>query len=279
MKLLALLLLSLIEVCGTSLYGVYAYGSVDYYLPPNGTNTLQKSFSTQTFLPQTSYSAGINGIGSSAYFEENDIIYTDVASAYVWDLEADNGQLHAWAESSASSAYPGNDGTGAGASARIYWADTIYIGGSSLGSPVVVQLTNVFDGLLTYTGNTSVSNDAVERATLGSVDLLNSYTTAQRIPITTQYGYVDTTVGSTLSLEIFLGIDTGGGNFFDSDADLSDTASVYLNVLTPGASFTSASGLSYSDIPESTTFILVGVGLTAIWRLSRAARCTQPVAG
>ncbi len=250
------------------LYGVSASGQADYMLPSTAGSTTgpANSYTTGAFLQEMSYnqaanygSAGSTTVGASTYS----------ASAYVGTQTASYGQLHESVQASASGPTASASAT---ASAYIAWLDTITFAGAPVGTSVVVQLINVYDGSFTISGATDPATSVAVSAELlnqsGNVTLTNKYTTSSPAINVNQSGVMDTTVGATLTLQESITEFISGSETFSGTADFANTSAVYLKVLTPGVTIVSASGADYT-VPSSVTpepvsaFLLVAGGIAA----------------
>jgi hypothetical protein len=85
---------------------------------------------------------------------------------------------------------------------------------------------------------------------------------------------LNTLVGATLSLEEQLNIEASATTNGSGDVNAANTAFLNIQSLTPGAGLTSASGIDYSavgvtsSVPESSTAVLLGIGLVGILCMS-----------
>jgi hypothetical protein len=97
----------------------------------------------------------------------------------------------------------------------------------------------------------------------------------------TVLAYVFTFVGDTIDIHGFLGVDATVEGLTDGSSakaitDATDTASFFIDVVTPGASYTTASGTAYftpTPVPEPSTITQLGpvVMLGIFWILRRRA--------
>ena len=97
----------------------------------------------------------------------------------------------------------------------------------------------------------------------------------------TLFEYMFTFVGDTLDIHGYLGVDATAQGVTDGSTakaitDAVDTASFFIDVLTPGASYTTASGTAYftpTPVPEASTVTLLGsVLMLAVFRIFRRDR-------
>ncbi len=110
----------------------------------------------------------------------------------------------------------------------------------------------------------NVSSVGYERHFLGGI---GDVTPIPLLPIIV----LTTTMAEEISLSgnisVFIGVD-GVGSF--ATADYSSTAKFFADVLTPGATYVSASGVNYaSTVPEPSTLGLALLGLSALWWVVR----------
>ncbi len=252
-------------------------------------------------------------------YQNQPIVFTDTGApvlAFIKDSATvfagaidSSGQLHGAAIASAESDGPANTlgpifNTGAEARFNALWIDTLLIVSSTLpqGTPVDLELTNstfsvVSAGaagpgtpqdanvlsLMVLSGTRS-GDPAGTQAQIFN-DSLNPVNNLQIVKrdIT---GYVGETL--QLSEELVL-VATASSSFLNtgvhsSTADASDTAAAFVDVLTPGATYVTASGINYSSpvaTPEPATslFVLMGIGCIVLRKQFRfiLRRCSgQP---
>ena len=181
-----------------------------------------------------------------------------------------------------------------GALGRYSWSDDITITSATLasGTPVDFRVTEqlLTFGMGTVGGGVSVISHSINYQ--GGSLLSSQFVIAPP-------GYMDPTqcigscsdsesydlnlfVGQTINLAGLLGLDAqaralalGLPGF--SSTQINGAGSMFLDSLTPGASYITASGVTYASsvasVPESSTLILLAVGLVglAAWRWKRAA--------
>lgn len=258
-------------------YGVSASGQADYTVPTitGGTTGGADSYTTGVFLLETSYSqpANYGGTASTTVGGNN-----FSASAFVVQQNASYGQLHEAVQAGAKGPISGASATVSG---YIAWLDTITFAGAPVGTQVVIELINVYNGSFSITGTTDAATSVAMSAELvnqnGNALLTNKYTTSQAGINVTQTGQLTTTVGSTLTLDESLTEFISGNETFTGSADFSNTDSVYLEILTPGITLVSASGADYVEpigsvtvTPEASSVALLAMGgmlaLGAIWK-------------
>ncbi len=184
-------------------------------------------------------------------------------------------------------------GEGSDASLSAFFQDQITVVSSALpvDTPVDLLFTLVLDSKAT--GNCAVGGNiaavdtsfgATGPGTLTSLGLQNSTcqpaATSQSVT-----GIAQTFVGATLSIEGSFVASSIAGGLTDGTklvnvADAAHTSKFFVDSLTPGASYTSASGVSYlepaaSSVPEPHTFgmiVLASVGLLILRRSNRRRR-------
>ncbi|MSV29406.1 MAG: PEP-CTERM sorting domain-containing protein [Bryobacterales bacterium] len=162
------------------------------------------------------------------------------------------------------------------------WKDTIHVfsPGGILpdGTPITVSFSLHLSDILTsitvgpgYTG----SNAWAFLDGLGAVNFLHVYDSFGSPPAAyTVSGTYNTTVGADLLIGANLQANAGPQNA-DATADASNTGLFAMEILTPGASYTSASGTVYETslqaVPEPGSFALAGIAL-GLAILRRGAR-------
>lgn len=146
------------------------------------------------------------------------------------------------------------------------WYDTITVAGLASGTPVELLITAALDSSINAPSGASyaysqfqLSSSQVQAANIGGTS--NG--------LISQSVAVDTASGATLSLIATLLGEAVVNNLTQSESasvDASDTADFYITVLTPGATYTSASGLDYTaPVPEPASLGLTGGAILAIW--------------
>jgi hypothetical protein len=145
------------------------------------------------------------------------------------------------------------------------WADTVTITSTTLprGTPVSLLMILNADAVLQNT--TSASSSFNSTLTLGSQQL-HIVQSGPATVSTTRQLVVNTTVGANLSFQGQLILGATAQNFTGVDnasasVDATHSVDSFLEVLTPGASYTTASGFSYSPVPEPGSFALLGSGI------------------
>ena len=229
-----------------------------------------------------SFTTGMRGAGAGAVF-----VGADASSA----ANAGFGVLHASADAAASSVALGTEGL---AQAEAGWLDIFTVVSKTLppGTPVDLRFTVVLEGSLSSSpaagrGQRSMADgsfrlqigsvfdsfgcpDAITPCGLQDVPVstnamsLNGKFSGVSLPSTT-HAVVTTFVGAQFFGEAVLGAGASAFTAGTAAADFSDTGFVTVESLTPGASFTTASGTTYSPpatVPEPpTAWVVAAVGL------------------
>lgn len=280
---LLLLACGLAAARATPLYGVVSSGSA-------GDASSGQKWNTGGYLSVATYASPVlNYTDSYQVSEPNLVTVSDGATA--WFSEDGTGGLHGYASAngSESGATSGTVG-GAAASFSGFWTDTLFVVGLPAGTPVQIQLTNVLNSFASYSGGASASVSITESASLSGTrsisSMFSNYDGQTYTPtngMQTQTLILQTFAGDTLQLTVQLvgsaqnGGETTGALSTFATADVSDTADTVVTVLTPGASYTSASGITYdASIPEPASLCLAAAGLLVIWaarRLTKRRSC------
>jgi len=209
------------------------------------------------------------------------------------------GTITGFAEADSQEFEPPGRGGGVGSDASLsaFFQDQITVVSSALpaDAPVDLLFTLVLDSKAT--GNCAVAENeaavdtsfgATGPGTLTGLDLQNS-TCQPAASSQSVQGIAQTFVGATLSIEGNLGLSSIAGGLTDGTkivniADAAHTSEFFVDSLTPGASYTSASGVSYiqpaaSSVPEPHTFgmiVLASVALLILRRSNRRRRTLAP---
>lgn len=167
--------------------------------------------------------------------------------------------------------------TGPGAEMRGggFWLDTLKITSDTLpeGAPVELLATFIFRSDISGEDIYSQSSVAAQfqLAEPGRRSLIFQLTDSVGEPLDggIRRGVFSTTVGSTISFSTYL--EGVGYSYSGSSNDFSinkpTSADSYIKVLTPGASYTSASGTSYTSataVPEPASVVLLLSGLLGV---------------
>ena len=195
-----------------------------------------------------------------------------VESGSAW-ASAGDGSLRGYSNGAVTCSNSSCVDFGGTAEFQIYWYDTLFIGGLPAGTPVDLLVTIALDSTVGSSGpcsgqlcsgafadsNATVSSQEVSATNNGSDNGL-----------ITQSMVAYTTAGSALDLSVELeggasAVSDGSGSYF-ATADASDTANTYITVLTPGATYTTASGATYTApaVPEPASFWLLAMALPAL---------------
>jgi hypothetical protein len=219
----------------------------------NGVYQLVTSYTSPVLSASGSYTVGADTVTGSA---------TSWASS-------NGGSLHGFAAATLSGLCGNCSGiTENGGVFGIEWTDTIYVSGLPNGTPVDLMLTDVLHISSSHSGNASISLFASLSMGNQSIQLLNNQGASDGL--ITQTSIVHTISGTELQLSSEL---TGSANVAaigaveSATGDASDTALSYITVLTPGASYTSASGFDYAapaGVPEPRSVWLLGASLIAL---------------
>jgi hypothetical protein len=196
---------------------------------------------------------------------------TLVASATSW-ASAYDGSLHGYANGTIT-CNPGCVGFGFDSVAEyeVLWYDTLFVVGLPPGTPVELMVTTTLSS--TVSGSGSSSAFAYSNATINGGYEVQVTNEGADNGSTSQSMIIDTYAYAPLQLESELeGVasgETNGIGSYSATSDAADTANTYITILTPGATYTTASGVSYSSVPEPRTFLLLAALLPAIWAGAR----------
>jgi hypothetical protein len=164
------------------------------------------------------------------------------------------------------------------------WVDTLTAVGP-IGTSVNIQITNSLHSLVSLSvlsGTFFSSADAFSglRVLQGSNPVDLNLDNPDSNPISNRIisGNFTVPVGSSFTIEQTLTLHASAlGSSVNQDvmakADASNTSNVFIDVLTPGATLTSASGAQYaSSAPEPASFVLVSSGLLMAVLFFRSSR-------
>jgi hypothetical protein len=267
---------------GDPAYGVFSSGDI---ASGNGPSTfpLQRwIFGQGVYQPVTGYTSPVLS-GSGSYTVGNSTVS---GSAESWAY-SNGAALHGYSTASLSGLCVTCDfGTVNGASFALQWTDTLLFGGLPIGTPIDLMFTDVLHSFTSISGNgtTELQSDGV----LGrqEIDLDNEQGAGNGV--VTQSVLVSTVSGASLDLTAaMIGILSvaATGDAESATIDASDTANVYIAVLTPGASYTTASGFDYTapaTVPEPSLLWLEVLALAGLWvgtrrRFTGAVSCFRLV--
>lgn len=180
------------------------------------------------------------------------------------------GQIRGYVEADASASLGGAFGV---ADFDGVWADTITITSNSLalGAPVTVLITLDVSAILENT--TAASSFLDLTLSLGGNQIRINQNGPANLHESEQLA-VDTWVGAQLGFQeqLILGAVAQTSTNINSPSalvDVAHTTNAFLKVQTPGASYTTASGSSYSATPEPSSLLLFGSGILGLWCITK----------
>jgi hypothetical protein len=257
---------SLMLVCGAGvargdvLYGLECDASVNDDINPPATWSNGLGNIVPGMTSCTSPVLGVSGTVSPYY----------ASSAVAWAV-ADGPTFRGYASASASNGLQDSGIFPSDGRFDLEWYDTLLISGNA-DTTVQLTVTLALDSILEASGGDSSS--FVE----SSVAVINPYGPTQTLEASngtsTKSMTVDTKGGAELQLFVLLdgyagagamGLPNHGVGSASAVANASDTANTYITVLTPGASYTAASGFNYAPpaaVPEPRSFWLLAALLT-----------------
>ncbi len=243
-----------------AIYGVQSSGYLDFnaLFPEQSWDTGSNPVAVTTYASPVLYGTGSNPTGT-------------LFGAGTSSASASDGALHGFASDNFTCALGCFGDFGFTGEYQTFWYDTLFVVGLPPGTPVEVMLTTTLNSAIT----TSPESSALVYA---SATINGEY----RVQVTnnganngsiSQSMIIGTVAYAPLQLESELegvasAVVNGNGSAY-AVADASDTANTYITILTPGASYTTASGVSYSAVPEPPTFLLLGGLLALIWIRTR----------
>ena len=159
--------------------------------------------------------------------------------------------LHVWVATQGGTADPNltDNGTAVG---NVLWFDTLYVAGLPAGTPVTLQVTDIFDGSLQLSGGASGNvGQGIQVAEEGTgsngcnVVSPNSAFSTSTVVSSTQYSDLCTFSGATLFLEEYIQADVNGWVLgVVRERQLQRYLGSFTLTLSPlGASVSSASGI------------------------------------
>jgi hypothetical protein len=209
------------------------------------------------------------------------VTYTGSAALY---SSISPGEIHGYASASGSVSNNTNDpfvqyNASGAANFDALWLDTITVGGLPAGTPVDLMFTDNLHSVLTggALGDISaIAHSQLEVSGLSRIDIFNDVHNSPRSNIS-ESEVLHTVSGATITIDGLLilsasaGVGPGGALSASATADASNTNDTLINVLTPGASYSAASGTVYSQLtttpePSSGTLFLLAGGLLAVVR-------------
>jgi hypothetical protein len=264
-------ILLLMLTCGVAVahsdpvYGVISSGDIASGNGPSTFPTQQWNFGHGVYQPVIGYTSPV--LSASGSYTGG----TSTVSGSATSWASSNGaSLHGYATASLSGlcmtcAFTTENGGGF----ALQWTDTLLLGGLPIGTPIDLMFTDVLHSSTSISGNgtTELQSDGV----LGSqeIDLFNDQGAANGV--IARSVLVSTVSGASLHLTAALIGNLSVAATGDAESatiDASDTANAYIAILTPGASYTTASGLDYaspSAVPEPNLLWLEGIALTGLW--------------
>jgi len=258
----------MLAACGASvahadeIYGVESSGYLDFMnlFPDQSWDTGSNPVAVTTYTSPVLYGTGSNPDGT---------LFGSGTSS----TSASGGALHGFASDNvtcATGCYAA--GTyGIGGEYQTFWYDTLFVVGLPAGTPVEIMLTTTLDSTITISSESTAFVYA--SATINGDYQAQVTNNGANNGSISQSVIIDTVAYAPLELESELeGVAnaqvTGGGSAY-AVADASDTENTYITILTPGATYTTASGVSYSAVPEPSTLLLLGGLLPVIWVRAR----------
>jgi len=183
------------------------------------------------------------------------------------------GVQHAFAEAFATSTGPAG---GANASAQSQWSDTITITSPTLAPGTLVSFlaTITLDRIITGTSGPGVHGSAEVTGPFG-MDLLDSLSSPNSTHSVSKI--VTTTIGSVLTATSTLTLEADAGGIapflgLSASVHAEHTSTFHLDPITPGASYSTASGAAFLSTPEPASMFgaLSGLALIATIAARRA---------
>ena len=266
------------------LWGVEMDGNATASTPLTG--PLTNSFSSGGFIEQTGYlnSTGSNSSGTILDPNQNVLYNFSAQSSVIGNVElgdisgglvADSGGLHVV---HCGLAVCQTDSSTADSSMNAHWFDTLVFGGEPLGTPEYFTVTTQFLSSLsgaTYPGpfhGAAATYSLTFSSGHCNVQIQVNETTPPPSLDNMQTCVLQVLSGDTLRVDGQLSMDTIGttlyGLGYSSNASISalDPA-FFLDPITPGATYMSASGVSYeslSAVPEPNSVVLIGFAMVTM---------------
>jgi hypothetical protein len=260
-----------------SMFGILSQGQA-------GVNSIfpAQKWNTDVFSPVTLYASPVLGISNSFTIGASTFIERANASLTMND-GAMGGLANAFGSATGDATTVETQNAGGAASFSGVWFDTFFATGLPPGTPETFLFTNTLVSFVQTAGPGTIlpvgTNFADVTGTLsvgtGSSELENSNGSGNSTLISSFI--ISTFSGAELPIELqFMGTAVattqGLAGSASSEVLALDTSQFFITVLTPGASYTTASGVSYEE-PESTpepgSLWLVATALVRIWTARR----------
>ena len=167
------------------------------------------------------------------------------------------------------------------------WQDTLFVNGPA-NAPITLQITDQLLGQITNGIGGNFPTDAYDYLAVcgaGTCDYQTSHIATSGVIDQDTYGLLTVYAGETLTLENQLILETQVGISTGSvtgSVNFADTANSFIDVLTPGGSIVSASGVDYATptvnaAPTPGTLVLVLAGVLALGVAERRTRSSKSV--
>jgi hypothetical protein len=223
--------------------------------------------------PVTSYTSPVLSASGSYTFGNSTVSGSATSWATLESLN-NNVNMHGYANATISGVCQTcSFGTTNSGLFDINWYDTLTVGGLPNGTPVSLMIMAVLNSSIIAP---PAGSYAYSQFGLSSTQTQATNTGGASNGLISQSAVVQTTSGANLSLVASL---FGSAAVLDTinqqgsaTVDASDTANFYITILTPGASYTSASGLTYlapTSVPEPGSLGVAGISLLGIWIATR----------
>jgi hypothetical protein len=273
----------------SSLFGVEMVGNATASTPSTG--PLTNWFLSGGFLPQAAYLNSTGSVSSGTLLDPTqDVLYNFSAQSSVSGIVA-MGDIEGGLVDNSGGLYVDYCGlevcdtysSTADSSMTAAWFDTLVFGGAPVGTPESFEVTSTFlsnlrgatylpgpvnGAQITYSLSLSSGNCSADLPTIQ----VNQTTPSSGLNIV-QTCRLNVLSGDTVVVEGQLSMDAIGTTQYGlnysasasigTDAYFTDPA-FFLDPITPGATYTSASGMNYASVPEPGSVVLIGSGLMVI---------------